>query len=211
MSERNASDGLADLPPESTEVAGYYDDWAGGYDLDVQSWGYAAPRTAAGLLAEALDGGQPVADVGCGTGLTGAALAGAGFAVIDGVDISESSLAEAAARLVYRDLAVADIQSPPLPLATDAYGGAICIGVATYVADIGSLLDELVRIVAPGGRVVVTQRTDLWEPRATDAAIARLETQGRWHATVSEPQPYLPGNAEYGERVKVRFIVGQVS
>ena len=150
-------------------------------------------------------------DVGCGTGLTGVALRDAGFAVIDGVDISEPSLAEAASRLVYRDLAVADIQAPPLPLQTDGYAGAICIGVATYVADVATLFDELVRIVVPGGAVIVTQRTDLWDPRGTDAAIDRITDDGRWVATVSEPEPYLPGTAEYGTDVEVRYVVAQVS
>ena len=207
----SGDEGLAALPPESSTIADYYDDWADRYDLDVQSWGYAAPRTAAARLAGLIDTSLPVADVGCGTGLTGVALRDAGFAVIDGVDISEPSLAEAASRLVYRDLAVADIQAPPLPLQTDGYAGAICIGVATYVADVATLFDELVRIVVPGGAVIVTQRTDLWDPRGTDAAIDRIADDGRWVATVSEPEPYLPGNAEYGTDVEVRYVVAQVS
>lgn len=202
---------LADLAPDSESVASYYDAWAGVYDLDVVQWGYQAPGFAAAALADSVAVDQPIIDVGCGTGLTGLALSHAGFQIIDGVDISEPSLIEAASRTIYRDLGIADIQAPPLPLASDGYAGAVCIGVATYVADVGVLFDELIRVVEPGGTIVVTQRTDLWDERMTTEAVELRTVSGAWSAQITGVQPYLPGHPDYGTDVEIRYVIATVT
>ena len=69
-----------------------YDDWAAGYDADLEDSAYKTPgRVAEALSAALADKQAPVLDFACGTGLSGVALADAGFKVIDGADISSLS------------------------------------------------------------------------------------------------------------------------
>ncbi len=72
-----------------------YDDWADSYEAEVGENGYATPARLARALAQlSQDKSQPILDYGCGTGLSGQALAEEGFATIDGMDPSTGMLAQ---------------------------------------------------------------------------------------------------------------------
>ncbi|WP_193517288.1 class I SAM-dependent DNA methyltransferase, partial [Nocardiopsis kunsanensis] len=77
------------------EAESTYDEWAGTYDHDTtEGLGYIAPQRAAERLSRLLPD-RPraeVLDAGCGTGLVGQALAGHGFEVVDGLDLSQAML-----------------------------------------------------------------------------------------------------------------------
>lgn len=89
--------------PEETRKI--YADWAPTYDADITAWGYATPgRIAMALRRSGVNPLKPVLDFGCGTGLSGLALKAAGFAQIDGTDISPEMLEKARARGVYQHL-----------------------------------------------------------------------------------------------------------
>lgn len=90
-------DGLRDLARDSDAVTRYYDDWADDYDATLSQWSHEAPEQVARRLREVLAPDARVLDAGCGTGLSGRALAAAGFRMIDGMDVSRRSL-EIAAR-----------------------------------------------------------------------------------------------------------------
>jgi predicted TPR repeat methyltransferase len=202
---------LADLSRDPRDVAAYYDAWAEGYDADLDAWAYEAPVRVAEYLRARVPADAAVLDAGCGTGLAGRALAAAGFTVVDGVDVSERSLAVARRTGAYRRLASADLQSPPLPLDADAYDGLACVGVMTYLPDSEATLAEFVRLVRPGGAVVLTQRTDLHEERAFGPLLEGLAEAGTiGDLTISEPQRYLPGNAEYADTLRVRYVCFRV-
>ena len=82
-----------------------YDDWAGTYDDDVTGNDYRTPgRVADAEAAHPPVGVAALHEFACGTGLSGAALAGVGFSVIDGCDLSEPMLETARARGIYRHL-----------------------------------------------------------------------------------------------------------
>ena len=77
----------------STDVEKSYDGWAPTYNKTLADWGYRAPEEAARILRSSIAKNSVILDAGCGTGLTGAALRGAGFkGPIDGLDISTESL-----------------------------------------------------------------------------------------------------------------------
>lgn len=93
----------------------YYDNWARSYEDDfVAASGYAYHQRIAALfnhLHPHLDG--TIADIGCGTGVVGAALRQCGVtAAIDGIDISEGMLAVARDKNIYRNLYCADLTRP---------------------------------------------------------------------------------------------------
>ena len=198
---------LKDGSTTSDEVRAVYDEWADTYDETLASWDYRAPAEAARMLRAELSADAAILDAGCGTGLTGAALRAAGFSgPIDGIDLSPVSLKEAQTHKVYRDLSVVDLQALPLPIRDNAYDGVLCIGVMTYVPDGEGILREFARVVRPGGRVLITQRDDLFRERGYAEMFDRAaDVVG--DVRLSEPQPYLPGNPDFGENIKVIFAM----
>lgn len=175
------------------DVAEHYDAWASSYERDLDAWSYRAPaRVARSVVAHRPDAAQ-VLDVGCGTGLVGAALRAAGSqAEITGLDVSEASLRVAAASGVYAALHPADLQQP-LELPDDSVDVVVCVGVLTYLPATEAVWRELVRVTRPGGIVALTQREDLWGPRDCQAILDRLASEGAWTPVeVDGPAPYLP-------------------
>jgi SAM-dependent methyltransferase len=189
------------------DVAALYDIWAeANYDDDLTSWGYDAPERIAARMAEHLasttTGGSGVLDAGCGTGRVGVALRNLGITGVIGGDFSGASVDVARSRAVYDDVTHLDLNAL-LPYADDRFAGVTSVGVFSYLADSGATIRELLRVVAPAGVVVFTQRTDLWLARDFDQLIASLVESQLCTATVSSAFPYLPGHAEFGTDIDV--------
>ncbi|HEX6658507.1 MAG TPA: class I SAM-dependent methyltransferase [Ilumatobacter sp.] len=196
------------------EVRGYYDEQAPTYDTTLASWGYDAPWRVAELLLRTLPADrepQTVLDAGCGTGLAAQALRDAGFGGrLLGVDLSPDSVALAAGRGIYDDMAVGDLQQP-LECDDDSVDGIVCVGVLTYVPDVAAIWGEFCRITRPGGAIVLTQRDDLWRERRCNEVLHDLERDGRWAVVhLSPPASYLPGNADFGDEILVRYLAARV-
>lgn len=209
MASKGGSDrgGLRNLSRNSGDVAQYYDEWADDYDETLAQWRYEAPERVAAHMRAALAPDAIILDAGCGTGLSGKALARVGFKTIDGMDVSQRSLDFADALGVYRSLRHVDMQDLPLPHGDDIYDGLACVGVLTYVPDSIGILREFCRILKAGGFMVLTQRSDLLEERDFRATLEELETEGLVRDTrVSEPMPYLPENEEFADEVHVHYI-----
>ncbi len=185
-------------------VQEYYDDWGEGYDTTLEAWHYRAPEDAADLLSPYLRAGMRVLDVGCGTGLLGAALCKRADIALDGMDISQASLEQAQKRGIYRKLLQHDLQQTPLPAEDGSYDIAATVGVLTYIAEAETLLRDLCRSVRTGGVIAFTQRSDLWEERGFELMITRMEAECFWQReTVSDPMPYLPGNEDFADEIRV--------
>ncbi|MEM8747375.1 MAG: class I SAM-dependent methyltransferase [Actinomycetota bacterium] len=203
----SAGDGLAGRAGAgSAEVRSLYDDWAPGYDADVEMWGYAVPSRVAELITDHLDSGR-VLDAGCGTGLVGVAIAVRNPDLeLVGVDVSAASVALARERNVYADLRVASLDDR-LDAPDGSFDAVVCAGVLSYVSDVEATLSEMIRVARPGGRVVATHRSDLWGEQGADAIVARLVAAHDVTADVSEPQPYLPGHDEFGDVIEVIYLI----
>lgn len=203
----SAEENLADISRRSDDVARYYDDWVEDYDTQITRWGYVAPDAAAARLAALLPPSASVLDVGCGTGLTGLALRDRGFPAVDGADVSDRSLAVAAATGAYRRTVHVDFQQLPTPLDTDGWDGLLCVGVLTYLPDTAAVLAEFARLVRPGGWMVITERTDLFETLDVGAVIDDLRRRGTLaDARISGPEPYLPAHTQFGDAVEIRYL-----
>ncbi len=104
--------------------------------------------------------GATCLDAGCGVGSHSVRLARRGFSVV-GVDFSESALQAAGENL--RALGLADrvrLQREDLlhlsfPDATFDY--VVCWGVLMHVPDVERAIDELARVVRPGGMLVLSE------------------------------------------------------
>lgn len=208
----NADDGwLVQGSTEPADVSAFYDDWARRYDADLDQWSYAAPKVVAETVLQHAPDARDVLDAGCGTGLTGRALRTAGFVgALHGIDLSEQSVAIAAESGAYSSVEVGNLQEALL-FDDDSFDSLICVGVMTYVPNVEACWREFCRVVRPGGVVVATQRQDLWEPRDTPAVIDRLRVDGLWQPMkVSDPQPYLPGNDDFGDEIGVYYVAARV-
>jgi SAM-dependent methyltransferase len=151
-----------------------YDRWAATYEDTVQD-----AMDVALLERLGVDWGSvgSAADLGCGTGRTGAWLAGRGVGAIDGVDVSPGMLEAARARGVYRSLGEARLDGMgldgdrgdldgagldaegsdlgPTGLDAGAYDLVVSCLVDEHLADLRPLYAEAARLAKPGGRFVI--------------------------------------------------------
>ncbi|MGX9356304.1 class I SAM-dependent DNA methyltransferase [Roseobacteraceae bacterium S113] len=150
-----------------------YADWAASYDADfADATGYRLP----GAVAQAYQscGGQgPVLDVGAGTGLVGKALARLDVGPVDGTDLSQEMLDIAAMKGFYARLFRADI-TQPLDIPDAHYAGAVSAGTFTHGHVGPGPVAELLRVIRPGGWLVVSVNASHWERQGFDAALAAM-------------------------------------
>ena len=206
------SDWLARGSGDVADVTSYYDDWAARYDDDLADWSYQAPDVATAALLEHQPAASAILDAGCGTGLVGRALRDAGYrGALHGIDVSAESVELARTAGAYDTVGTADLQRR-LELDDDTFDGLVCIGVMTYVPDVEACWREFARVVRPGGVIVVTQREDLWVERRCPEVIERLTADGCWAPIeVTDAEPYLPGNADFADRIGVHYLVVRVT
>jgi SAM-dependent methyltransferase len=95
--------------------------------------------------------GSRVLDAGCGTGTNSQWLANLGYSVT-GADFSEFALAQAKGDVEYRredltNLTFADAQ----------FDAVFCVGVLMHIPDVEKALEELIRVLKPGGWLVLAE------------------------------------------------------
>ncbi len=146
--------------PEDHKAA--YAAWAKTYDEAMAESGYVSPPIVAAKLAERIgDLSKPVLDVGCGTGLGGFALAQAGFAVIDGIDLSQDMLDVAREKKLYRNLTAVDLLQT-VDIDDGTYAGAYSTGTFT-LGHIGpDRIPEVMRMLTEDGVFALTVSEPSW-------------------------------------------------
>jgi len=142
------------LPP--AYVARLFDDYAPRFDQHLrEALGYRGPE----LVAQALERWAPgrrfawALDLGCGSGLAGAALRGKVDRLI-GVDLSPGMIAQARAAGLYDELQVDDLVN-----SLESASGADLIVAAdafVYLGDLRPVLAAMSAAMAPGGMAVFT-------------------------------------------------------
>ena len=192
MRERRFLDRAYDLP-DRRATAAFYGDWARSYDAEIAENGYATPaRCAAALAAHAADRDAPVLDIGCGTGLSGLALAAAGFCTIDGTDLSTEMLIRADARGIYRRLFRGDL-ADPLPVGAGIYANAAAVGVVSPGHAPPETLDAVLSILPSGGCLVLSLNDHALGQPAFPGRIDRLVADGKAALAFRAHGPHLPG------------------
>ncbi len=124
----------------------------------------------------ALKPGDRVLDVGTGTGHTALALAPHAAEVI-GLDLTPEMLIEAEGLLGQRGFEnvrweLGDVQALPYP--GDAFDVVACRRAAHHFTDMPLAMAEMRRVLRPGGRLVIDDRTVPDDP-ALDALMNRLD------------------------------------
>ncbi len=147
--------------------------------------------------------GRRVLDVGCGTGNISLALARRGGRVV-GVDSSGPMLASAHDKAERQGLALAWIRAlaGQLPFAGASFDAVVCILALDFMTDRESALEEMVRVLRPGGflTVAVLNRFSLWTLKRVIRAWLRpsLWREARF-STAPELRRLLAGHPELGE------------
>ena len=190
----------ATLPTDPATVAAIYDAKADSYGADTLADGWHATFSAMRPEFEEFveerrtnaraGGALCVLDAGCGDGLLAEHLALPAGAVLSGNDLSERLVELARAKNLYRSLCVADC-SREQPYKSDAFDFIFCNGVLGYVAS-NAPLAHLLRVLRPGGRMVLCFRHQHWEERRYEEAVARTSGARLLRTKLFDPYPNNP-------------------
>ena len=115
--------------------------------------------------------GLRVLEVGCGEGVLAVELAKRGAAVV-AVDASLDMLAAAAARARTNDcpLSLARAEGTALPFRDGSFDLVVAKTVLCFIGDGQAMLDELARVLRPGGRLAIGE-LNRWSPWAAQRRI----------------------------------------
>ncbi len=147
--------------PVFDAIAGQYDDW---YESPLGSFAdEVETRLVFDLLVPVR--GMKILDAGCGTGNFSIKLARIG-AQVTGIDLSVGMLA------VARDKASSGVEAIglmkmdicSLDFDDDTFDAVLCMTAFEFIADPDAAFAELMRVVKPGGRIVIgtIHRESLW-------------------------------------------------
>ena len=129
-----------------------YDTHAPRYSEWIAEAGWQAPRLVQTFLGPLLSPGARVLDAGCGDGYASLPLA-------DTCELHAFDFAPEMVRYA-RKRGLPNVRrhdaDEPLPYADATFDAAIAFAVLEFVAELGSTLAELVRVVRPAGHVLLT-------------------------------------------------------
>ena len=168
-----------------------YKEWAAAYDYDNDNLlGTVSQPLSVQIFQEYIkDKSLRIIDVGCGTGLVGVELEKGGFSNFDGIDISQEMI-DIAKQRGYAQLFIGSL-NVSLPCENNEYDSALCVGVFTH-GHVGSdRLDELVRIVKPGGIICFTVNEGVYDSYGFDSKIKNLESTNIWKILEIRKSDYM--------------------
>lgn len=179
---------------DAPDPQAFYADWAKTYEDEMGENGYATPPRCAAALAEfAADTSAPVIDIGCGTGLSGAALRAAGFAVVDGWDPSLEMINLAKPKGIYRAVVQTD---PAAPFEADmgTYANAMAAGVLSPGLAPPESLDQVLEFLPVGGCFAFSLNDHAMEDGAHAGRINELLEACVCDLMFREYGEHMPGN-----------------
>lgn len=164
---------------DEASMVDFYRKWAADYDHQMlDELGYTSATKIAQQLTQYLpDTQSTVFDIGCGTGLTCAFLAEKGYTNLDGIDLSPDMVRVASERGIYRELLVGDVNQV-LERNDESYDAVISSGTFTHGHVGPEPLDEIFRILKPGGILACTIHQDLWTSMGFEEKLAALAAKG---------------------------------
>jgi len=168
-----------------------YKEWAPAYDHDNDNLlGTVSQPLSVQIFQEYIkDKSLRIIDVGCGTGLVGVELEKGGFSNFDGIDISQEMI-DIAKQRGYSKLFIGSLNDS-LPCENNKYDAALCVGVFTHGHVSSDRLDELIRIVKPGGIICFTVNEGVYDSYGFDSKIKNLESTNIWKILEIRKSDYM--------------------
>jgi len=197
--------------PTIQEQASFWDAWntrarSGRLPATSQRQGQVIEDVVAALGRSDLE----IIDVGCGTGWMSERLARHGRVL--GVDITESTIKQASARLPHVRFQCADVHDADLP--AGHFDVAVCLEVLAHVADQPSFARRLAELLRPGGLLILaTQNRPVLERWSAVAApdprqIRRWVDQRELRALLQPcfERVHIRSNVPVGDRGLLRLV-----
>jgi ubiquinone/menaquinone biosynthesis C-methylase UbiE len=186
----------AKVPPITVEEG--YEQWAESYDDEPNQ----LIELEQPIVQEILDG-LPIGvalDVACGTGRHTRHLSGLGHMVI-GIDRSSAMLAAASAKVPAASFRRADLHELPLP--DRCIDVLVCALALTHAPDLSTAFAEFVRVLKPGGHLVLSDSRGLFGYFAPPVVTAHGDS-GPGHLPHSNrhTSDYLAAALPFGLRVR---------
>jgi len=191
------------------ELSERYDHWAKDYDRDLENdFGYIIPQYATNYFVKYVSLGARILDAGAGTGLVGELLFAKGYRELVAMDLSKGMLEQARKKNVYKEFHQL-VMGEPLNFQTDCFDAVISVGALTEGHAPADSLDELVRITKPGGHIIYSLRTDLYEGAGFKEKNNRLAQLDKW--TLVEKGDEIQGLPKRRADICVQAWVFEVS
>jgi predicted TPR repeat methyltransferase len=162
-------DCTASAPREHVEA--YFDGFAPYFDAHMQALDYGVPAALAGLLDRA-NTAQRILDLGCGTGLMGAALASPQVKLV-GVDLSKAMVERARMRGIYSALAAGDACEVLATFPPSSFDVVVAADFLIYLGELHPLFAGVSRVLETSGRFG-------FSVEALDLGTYRLQSSGRY-------------------------------
>lgn len=140
------------MPGDNLKLA---NDFAFDYDSTISDETWIGPQVILMMLDNLLLEPSKILDLGIGTGASSKPLKKEGH-FITGIDGSEKMLEVCKEKKIAEELILHDLESPPFPLKNNTFDAAISNGVFHLIHPILHVIEEVKRIVKPGGYFVFT-------------------------------------------------------
>lgn len=210
--DRNSS-GLFDAAyslETNEQTQEHYKSWAETYDREVaEDNRYAQPERVASLLKKL----QPnhdchILDAGCGSGLSGFAINQAGYTKIDGCDFSPEMLKKCLEKECYDHLFEGNLNCGQPDISDASYDVVTCVGVFSFGHVFPDACDDLLRILRPGGLLIIAVNQPYWEQGELAYKIDSLESQDKIRVVAREFGEHLPGHNVKGWVIALEKVTG---
>jgi predicted TPR repeat methyltransferase len=159
-----------------------HDKEAAQYDQQVREYNSYVHDALFGMSFEYVKPHDRLLDIGIGTGLASQPFAKAGLEVY-GCDGSTEMLKICASKSFTKDLKVINIQNMPLPYSDSFFNHVICCGVFHFFDDLETIIEDVLRIIKPGGIFAFS---------------VAAQTSGEDAANNGKPQDYLETPTPWG-------------
>ncbi|MCK6371869.1 MAG: tetratricopeptide repeat protein [Gammaproteobacteria bacterium] len=152
----------AEAPPgqaPASYMKDLFDNYAGRFDQHlVETLEYRVPEAMGAALREAAGataGSMRILDLGCGTGLSGAAVQDLACRLV-GVDLSRRMLDVARDKGIYDELHEAEI-GEFLAVSQESFDAVVATDVFVYIGDLEPIMARVAALLMPGGLFVFSE------------------------------------------------------
>jgi len=189
------------------DLRALYDSWAETYDADLQQVGYLHAPVITGLVALHVPRRDAaILDAGVGTGSIGNVLSLLGYNNLSGIDMSEGMLEKARARGCYTDLR-RGVLGEALDFPDGAFDAILSTGTFTNGHAPAAAFHELTRILEPGGFLLFTVGTVIWEEQGfrdlLDSLVRAKKLVAVETTPIYRPMPFSPTESGFTTRAHV--------
>ena len=180
---------------DNTKLKNLYVGWSECYDDEMVEYGYAYNRYVKELFSKWVYKTAKILDLACGSGYVGKTLHEEGFTNLHGIDYSTSMLTQAEKKKIYQTLTEADLTKPIDVIDSNSIDAIMCTGFFCRGHMRAPILDEVFRILKPGGHLICSIGENIYESYGFADKILQLEKDNKIIVDeVTESFVVLPDN-----------------